>query len=144
MLAHAEITDSELDRDQIEASVLSDGSGAVVSFVGRVRNHDPDASGEVVALEYSAHPDAESILAEVLNEAVSTYSQANQLIRVAAAHRVGRLAVGDAALVVCVAGAHRTNTFELCRDIVEQIKTRVPIWKKQLTADGFGAWVGIS
>lgn len=140
----ARIVESPLDRDEVEALLLGDEMGAVVSFVGRVRNHDPEAQGEVVALEYSAHPDAEAVLAELLREFTQARREGSNPVRVAAVHRIGRLAVGDAALIVSVAAAHRTDTFELCRDLVEEIKARVPIWKKQLTAAGAGAWVGIA
>lgn len=143
MTVFAQIVDVPLDRDALEARLLGDEIGAVVSFVGQVRNHDPEAEDTVVALEYSAHPDAEAILTDVVQQVVADQGSLPNSVRVAVAHRIGRLQVGDAALIVCVAAAHRTETFELCRDIVEQIKARVPIWKKQLTVNGAGSWVGI-
>lgn len=134
------ISEKALDQSEIEQLVLDPSYGAVVTFVGRVRNHDPEASGEVITLEYSAHPDAEKILSEILQEFVSQFPQ----LRIAAFHRIGTLSVGDSALVVCVAAAHRGDTFDVCHQIVEEIKLRVPIWKKQNTVSGESAWVGMS
>lgn len=142
---HWGVQDAPLDRDAIEALVTSDECGAVITFVGRVRNHDPEVEGTVVTLEYSAHPDAQQILGELVTELAS--QSARELgveLHIAAFHRIGRLEVGDAALIVSVAAAHRANTFEVSRELVERIKARVPIWKKQFTASGEAAWVGIS
>src|SRR4051812_3197760 len=93
-------------------------AGAVTTFVGRVRDHDPDAAGEVVALEYSAHPDAEAALHRIA-ETAGTGTGAI----VAVSHRIGRLEVGDAAVVIVVASSHRAEAFEVCRAIIETIKT---------------------
>lgn len=111
-------------------------AGAVTTFVGKVRDHDPDAVGAVTALEYSAHPDAESTLREL----------AERLKResfVAVSHRIGHLAVGDAAVIIAVASAHRGEAFEVCRDIIEAIKVELPVWKRQRHADGTAAWKGL-
>lgn len=134
------ISEQVLNQAAIEELVADPACGAVVSFVGRVRNHDPEATGEVLTLEYSAHPDAERTLANIITE----FSETNPHLRIAAFHRIGTLGVGDSALVVCVTASHRTDTFVACRDIVEQIKLRVPIWKKQHTASGEAVWVGMS
>ena len=132
------ITDQPLIPDDVAVSVLRDDFGAVVTFVGRVRNHDRDVEGDVLALEYTAHPDAETVMTEVVA------SFATEEVQIAAHHRIGKLYVGEAALVVSVASAHRTEVFDLVRDVVEQIKKQVPIWKKQLGSDGSEAWVGLS
>lgn len=112
--------------------------GAETSFVGRVRDHDPDAAGAVTALEYTSHPDAERILGEIAaRAAVRTGSL------VAVSHRIGRLAVGDAAVVIAVASPHRAEAFEACRAVIEDIKRELPVWKRQIEADGTTAWKGI-
>lgn len=112
--------------------------GAETSFVGRVRDHDPDASAAVAALEYSAHPDAERILAEIAERAASRTGSL-----VAVSHRIGRLAVGDAAVVIAVASPHRAEAFDACRAVIEDIKEELPVWKRQIESDGTTAWKGI-
>ena len=136
MTSWAEISESPLDSAAIEARVLDDANGAVVVFKGIIRNHD---HGEAVTLlEYSAHPDA----ARFLEEACETVATAHNL-RTAAAHRVGSLAVGDTALVAAVAAPHRAEAFAACAELVELIKTTVPIWKRQHLAGGTTEWVGL-
>lgn len=112
--------------------------GAETSFVGRVRDHDPDARTAVVALEYSGHPDAEATLRTIAERAVGDTDAI-----VAVSHRIGRLEVGDAAVVIAVAAPHRGEAFAVCRALIEAIKQELPIWKRQLEADGTTAWKGI-
>ncbi|WP_221584160.1 molybdenum cofactor biosynthesis protein MoaE [Microbacterium sp. G2-8] len=112
--------------------------GAEASFVGRVRDHDPDASGTVAALEYTSHPDAERILGEIAARAAQRTGSL-----VAVSHRIGRLAVGDTAVVIAVASAHRAEAFDACREVIEDIKRELPVWKRQIEADGTSAWKGI-
>src|SRR4051812_35043250 len=83
-------------------------AGAVATFVGRVRDHDPSVTGRVVALEYSAHPDAEAVLTRLVEQAALP----DDVLAVAASHRVGRLEVGEIAIVVTVATAHRALAFD--------------------------------
>lgn len=132
------LTSSPLDVDAAQARVLTPAMGAVALFRGVVRDHDSGRSG-VVGLEYTAHPDAERILGEVLAEAHADFPD----VRLWAEHRVGRLAVGDDALVVVAGSAHRREAFAACAELVDRIKARVPIWKKQDYADGTHDWVGI-
>jgi molybdopterin synthase catalytic subunit len=106
--------------------------------VGRVRDHDPDAAAAVVALEYSAHPDAEAALQRIAESAVGSSGAL-----VAVSHRIGRLEVGDAAVVIAVAAAHRAQAFDVCRAIIETIKTELPVWKRQVEADGTATWLGL-
>ncbi|MDR5698783.1 molybdenum cofactor biosynthesis protein MoaE [Agromyces aerolatus] len=118
---------------------VDDGAmGAEVTFVGRVRDHDPDASSRVIALEYSAHPDAETVLQRIAREAVGDTACA-----VAVSHRIGRLAVGEAAVVIAVAAAHRGEAFEVCRALIEAIKRDLPVWKRQVETDGTTTWKGL-
>lgn len=122
------------------AAVDDPRAGAVATFVGRVRDHDPRVDGEVVALEYSAHPDAAAVLARLADEA----GAGEGVLHVALAHRVGRLAVGDPALVAVVATAHRGLAFDVCRDLVESVKAELPVWKREVLADGSHIWAGLT
>jgi molybdopterin synthase catalytic subunit len=134
----ARVSAQPLDLDEHLRAVDDAGAGAVTTFVGRVRDHDPDAAGAVVALEYTAHPDAEAGLARIAADAIGGGGAI-----VAVSHRIGRLAVGDAAVVIAVASSHRAEAFEVCRAVIETIKTDLPVWKRQVEADGTTAWKGL-
>lgn len=136
----ARLESSPLDVGAHLAAVASPRAGAVATFVGTVRDHDPGADGEVAALEYSAHPDAPRILEEIAAELAG----ADGVLGLAVSHRVGRLSVGDVAIVACVATAHRALAFEVCRDLVERVKAEAPVWKKQFAVDGTHTWVGLT
>jgi len=122
--------------EPVEAFVRASANGAVVSFSGVVRDHDGGRS--VSALEYQAHPEAERFIAECCREVAASTG-----LRVAAVHRVGALEIGDTALVAAVAAPHRREAFEACAELVELIKQRVPIWKRQRFRDGVSEWVGL-
>jgi len=134
----AVITEDALDiaghLDAVDDATL----GAVTSFVGRVRDNDPDAAGAVIALEYSAHPDA----AATLHRLAADAAEGTDAV-VAVSHRIGRLQVGDAAVVIAVASGHRAAAFEVCRAVIEAIKRELPVWKRQVEADGTTAWKGM-
>ena len=130
------VTADPIDRAWLEAQVLTAADGALVVFEGVIRDHDHGE--DVTSLDYQAHPDAERFLADVC-ASVATSSG----LRVAAAHRIGHLEVGDVALVAVVAAAHRAEAFAACADLVERIKQGVPIWKRQHLADGPSEWVGL-
>ncbi|MEU7766960.1 molybdenum cofactor biosynthesis protein MoaE [Nocardia sp. NPDC049190] len=130
----ARISDQPLDPAEVEAAVSGPHYGAVVVFTGKVRDHD---GGQAVStLEYSAHPQAERFMRTVCAELATTYG-----LPVAAVHRVGALTIGDLAIVVAVASAHRAEAFAVCAELVDRIKREVPIWKRQLFADGLSEWV---
>lgn len=135
----ARVTDAALDVAAHLADVADPRAGAVATFVGQVRDHDPAVAGRVVGLEYSAHPDAEQVLARLVAGAAAR----DGVLGVAVSHRVGRLGVGEAALVAVVATAHRELAFAVCRDLVEAVKADVPVWKRELLADGTHVWVGL-
>jgi molybdopterin synthase catalytic subunit len=130
------VGEEPLDLAQHLAAVASPAAGAVVTFIGQVRDHDPGVTGPVSSIEYSAHPDAEDILARLVSALPAN-------VLVAVSHRTGRLAVGDLALVACVASAHRDAAYTASRDLIESIKHELPIWKRQLQADGTATWVGL-
>jgi len=133
----ATVTDAPLDRAALEAFVQTSADGAVVTFEGVIRDHD-HGSG-VSALDYEAHPDAEAFLREVCESLA-----AESGLRVAAAHRVGHLVVGDVALIAAVAAPHRADAFAACARLVDEIKQRVPIWKRQHLDDDVSEWVGLA
>ena len=116
--------------------VAQDAAGAVVGFAGVVRNHD--GGRQVLRLDYSAHPHAEQILFEVLAEVAAA---APGVRAVAASHRIGTLAIGDAALVAAVSAEHRAAAFATCARLVDLVKERLPVWKHQFFADGTDEWV---
>jgi molybdopterin synthase catalytic subunit len=131
-----DIRETALSVDEVMSVVSDAAAGGVTLFVGAVRDHDENKS--VTGLEYSAHPTAADLLAEVAEEVAREYD----VLAVAAVHRVGRLAIGDAAVVVATAAAHRGEAFEASRALIDRLKARVPIWKHQLFADGSDEWVG--
>lgn len=151
----AAIVEHPLDLDAHLAAVDDPRLGAVTTFVGRVRNNDPDAGSPVVGLEYSAHPDATATLRRIAAEAEGDAGGAAEVdgggaavgrdagTLVAVSHRVGQLAVGDAAVVIAVASAHRAEAFAVCREIIEAIKRDLPVWKRQHESDGSSSWKGI-
>jgi molybdopterin synthase catalytic subunit len=130
------ISDDPLDSSAIDEFVWSSESGAVVAFQGIVRDHDGGRG--VVSLDYRAHPEAERFLRECCDEVA-----ARSGLRVAAEHRVGSLTIGDLALIAAVAAPHRAEAFAACAELVELIKWRVPIWKRQHFDDGVSEWVGL-
>ena len=138
-VAFTSVTADVLDVAAHHARVDDPRAGAVAAFVGRIRNHDPEASGEVAAIDYTHHPDAGRLLAVIVARVGAQLDPAGAAT-VAASHRVGRLEVGDVALVCCVATPHRELAFALCPAIVEAIKAELPIWKQQFEASGRAVW----
>jgi len=135
---------AEVSADPVDPAVLLElvarpVAGASALFVGTVRDHDPQAAGEVVGLDYSCHPSAPERIGEIVAAALGSA----QDVRVAAVHRIGRLAVGEVAFVVAVSSAHRALAFELCERVVERVKRELPIWKQQFEADGSYRWSGL-
>jgi molybdopterin synthase catalytic subunit len=135
----ARISAEPLDVAAHLAAVSSPQAGAVATFVGQVRDHDPDAVGEVVRLDYSAHPDASAVLERLAREIAAD----DGVLGLAVSHRVGNLGVGDVAIVTCVSTAHRDLACRLCRELVERVKAELPVWKRQVVSDGSHTWIGI-
>jgi molybdopterin synthase catalytic subunit len=133
----AAVGEAPLDVAEHAALVERAAAGAVVTFAGVVRDHDGGRS--VRGLEYSAHPSAEKVVAEVAAE-IAASSQGVRAIAVS--HRVGRLAIGDVALACAVAADHRREAFETCAELVEEVKRLLPVWKHQVFTDGTDEWVG--
>lgn len=137
MIALLDVRDTPLSVEEVLAAVEDPAAGGVVSFTGLVRA--TDGGREVVALEYSAHPTAQAVLRSVAEAVVRDVP----VVRVAALHRVGRLAVGDVAVVVAASAAHRDQAFTAARRLIDDLKAQVPIWKDQRFADGTREWVGL-
>lgn len=135
----ARLVDTEISGSEHEALVRNAAAGAVVVFVGVVRDHDHGES--VVSLHYSSHPSAESVLEAVVAEVVG---RADGVRAVAVSHRIGDLVVGDTAFVVAVSADHRRAAFAACADLVEEVKARLPVWKRQVFVDGRDEWVGMA
>jgi molybdopterin synthase catalytic subunit len=124
-----------LDVARHEAAVDDAAAGARVVFCGVVR--DVDGGRDVVELEYQGHPTADAVLREIAAE----FGADPEVVAVAVSHRVGRLDIGDVALVAAVATAHRAEAFAICGRLVDEVKHRLPIWKRQVFADGSDEWV---
>lgn len=122
--------------DEIAALVAAPEAGAVVTFVGTVRDH---ARGRAVRwLDYEAYTaGCVPIFAQIADEMRARW----HVIAVAIHHRVGHLAVGDASVVIAVSAAHRQDAFAACEYAIDHLKMRAPIWKKEAYADG-EVWIG--
>jgi len=129
------ITGAPVDLPSLLAEVEAPERGAVAAFVGRVRNHH--AGRGVLRLGYSAYgPMAEAECGRIVAEAETRWP-----VAIGLRHRVGSLAIGDIAVAVVAASAHRDAAFAACRHVIEEVKRRVPVWKREYYADGAEAWV---
>ena len=131
-----DIRDTPLDVAEVMSAVGDTAAGGITLFVGAVRDHD--VNRDVVGLDYTAHPTALAQLAEVADRVAKEYD----VLALAAVHRVGTLAIGDAAVIVATAAPHRGEAFEASRALIDDLKATVPIWKHQIFADGTDEWVG--
>jgi len=130
------LSSSVLDLAALVGRVQSPSRGGIACFVGTVRDHHGGRS--VVRLEYSAYEAmAEAECARIVAEAEARWPCA-----IALEHRTGTLQVGDTAVAIAAASAHRDEAFAACRYVIEELKRRVPIWKREYFADGTVEWVG--
>lgn len=133
----AEVSETPLDPARSAGQVGHDAAGAVVTFSGVVRNHD---LGQAVdSIEYNSHPLANEILRTLADELTGREG----IHAIGVAHRVGHLQVGDIALVAVVAAEHRGQAFQATIDLVDEVKKRLPVWKKQHFSDGHTEWTGL-
>ncbi|MDR6173033.1 molybdopterin synthase catalytic subunit [Nocardioides zeae] len=130
------VRDAALSVDEVLAALDHPAAGGVDLFIGRVRDHD--GGQEVGALDYTAHPGALTALHEVCAEVAEEFD----VKALAVVHRTGALVVGDLAVVLGTAAAHRGVAFDATRALIDRLKARVPIWKHQQYADGSDSWVG--
>lgn len=139
-LALIDVRDTALSVDEVLAAVRGPRAGAVALFLGTVRDHTPDEPGSVVTgLEYTAHPTA---LPELLAVAEQVAAEHPECV-LAAVHRTGQLAVGEIAVITAASSPHRGEAFAACRALIDTLKERVPIWKREEFGDGSHTWVGI-
>ena len=131
-----DIRDTPLDVSEVLTALSDAAAGGISLFVGAVRDHDNNLG--VTGLEYSAHPTALAHLRSVAERVAKEYD----VLAVAAVHRTGTLAIGDAAVIVATAAAHRGEAFDASRALIDELKSTVPIWKHQSFADGTESWVG--
>lgn len=130
------VVEAPLDVNDVIRAVADPAAGAIVSFIGTVR--DNSLGKAVSGLTYEAYPAAaEKMLARVADEIAERWG----LRRVAIIHRVGHLSVGEASVVIAVAAPHRHAAFEACEYVIVRLKEIVPIWKKEFYADG-AVWIG--
>jgi molybdopterin synthase catalytic subunit len=129
------LTREPIALEALVAAVAAPERGGCVVFLGQVRDHH--AGRGVLGLEYSAYePMAETVTAAILTEARDRWP-----VEVGLRHRLGSLAIGETAVAVVAAGGHRDEAFAACRYVIEEVKRRVPIWKRERYADGTEAWV---
>jgi molybdopterin synthase catalytic subunit len=131
------VREEPLSVDEVFAAVTDPEAGGIALFVGTVRAQDGGRG--VAGLGYSAHPSVLDDLRAVAEEVVA----AHPVRALAAVHRVGDLAVGDLAVVVGVSCPHRGDAFAAARMLIDELKSRVPIWKHQVFDDGGDEWVGL-
>jgi molybdopterin synthase catalytic subunit len=136
VVPRARVTSEELSLDALVRAVEHAGAGAVVTFVGTVR--DTSEGRPVSKLEYEAY---ESMAVAELGRIVSEIERELPVVRVAVHHRVGALDVGDAAVICAASAPHRGEAFRACRLAIDRTKERVPIWKREHGPDG-PYWVG--
>jgi molybdopterin synthase catalytic subunit len=130
------IRSESLGLDELIAEVAHSGAGGIATFLGVVRN--VNEGRDVTLLEYEAYgsmaeAELDRILAEIRVELPG--------VRVSATHRIGALRIGDAAVACAASAAHRSEAFEACRLLIDRIKGRLPIWKREHGPDG-PYWVG--
>jgi molybdopterin synthase catalytic subunit len=130
------VVDRLISAAELARELTGEGHGATVTFEGRVR--DRNRGRRVVRLHYEAYvPMAEETLHAIAAEAAARFGVGG----VAALHRTGSLEIGEASVAIAVAAAHRGDAFDAARYVIEQIKTRLPIWKREEYADGSSEWL---
>jgi molybdopterin synthase catalytic subunit len=131
-----QLTRSAIDHHALTESIRQDGCGAVVTFLGTVR--DLTGSRVTLALDYEAYsPMAERKMAEIEADTRSRWPVADMAI----VHRLGRLEVGEISVAVAVSCPHRGQAFDACRHAIDRLKELVPIWKQEHWADGRTEWI---
>jgi molybdopterin synthase catalytic subunit/molybdopterin converting factor small subunit len=130
------ISDAPLDLSAAAAEVASDEAGAVATFVGTVRRSS--RGRDVLYLEYEAFAEmAEPMLARLADELIAKHG----LCRLAIHHRVGRVEIGEASVVIAVSAAHRAAALDACHEAIDTLKNTIPLWKKEVYAGG-EEWIG--
>jgi len=132
-----EIVHTPIDVEAVLESVRDPGAGALDLFLGTTRNQTKGRS--VLWLEYEAYePMARGLMERIAREAGERWG----ITKISIVHRIGRVAVGETSVAIAVSSAHRNEAFLACRYAIDDLKKNVPIWKKEVFADG-GHWVGM-
>jgi len=130
------LTEGPVNLTAVVVEVVDDRAGAIATFQGTVRAQSRGRG--VIALEYEAYEDmAEAVMAEIAEEVMARY----ELCKVAAMHRVGRVEVGGTSVAIAVSAPHRQDALAACADVIDALKERVPLWKKELYESG-EEWIG--
>jgi MoaE-MoaD fusion protein len=130
------LTQSQVDLATVVAEVTDERAGAIATFLGTVRSQS--RGRDVIALEYEAYEEmAEEVMAEIAADVKARY----ELSEVAIAHRLGRVEIGEASVAIAVSAPHRHDALAACRDVIDTLKERVPLWKKELYESG-EEWIG--
>ena len=130
------LTRTPLSIDRLVAQVSSPACGGTCVFLGTVRN-GPEENG-VTAIEYSAYEEmVEAEFGRLVGDAAKRWPET----RIAVQHRLGTIPAGEASIGIAAAAPHRAQAFEACRFVIEEVKRRIPVWKKELRLDGSEVWV---
>jgi MoaE-MoaD fusion protein len=130
------LTEEPIDLDAVVADVADERAGAIATFVGTTRIESRGRT--VLHLDYEAYAGmAEQVMAEIADELCARYD----LCRVAITHRVGRVGIGEASVAIAVSAPHRHDALVACRDAIDTLKDRVPLWKKEVY-EGGEEWIG--
>src|SRR6266705_6689963 len=130
------LTRTPISLDALLADVSSPACGGTCAFLGTVRD-GPDEHG-VTAIEYSAYEEmVEAEFGRLLADARDRWPE----VRIAVRHRLGTIPVGEASIAIVAAAPHRAQAFEACRYVIEEVKRRVPVWKREIRRDGSEVWV---
>jgi molybdopterin synthase catalytic subunit len=130
------LVEGPIDAEAVAAEVADDLAGAVATFQGTVRSQSRGRA--VIALEYEAYSGmAENVMDEIADEVKSRY----KLCAVAVTHRLGRVEIGETSVAIAVSAPHRQDALAACRDVIDALKERVPLWKKELY-EGGEEWIG--
>ncbi len=130
------LTDEPIELNELLAFVGDPAAGAVATFIGTTRDHNEGRS--ILSLDYEAYPGmAEREMARLGEEAEEKW----QITRMAMVHRIGNVPIGEASVVIAVSAPHRDDAFKACRYAIDELKKRVPIWKKEIYRGG-EVWIG--
>jgi molybdopterin synthase catalytic subunit/molybdopterin converting factor small subunit len=130
------LVEGPIDVEAVAAEVADEGAGAIATFQGTVRSRSRGRN--VIALEYEAYSGmAEQVMAEIAHEVKARY----ELCAVAVTHRLGRVEIGETSVAIAVSAPHRHDALAACKDVIDALKERVPLWKKELY-EGGEEWIG--
>jgi molybdopterin synthase catalytic subunit len=130
------LTRSPISMDDLVGEVAHPGCGGTCLFLGTVRNGPGE--GGVTAIDYSAYEEMVEVeFGRLVADASARWPEA----RIAVRHRLGTIPVGEASIAIAAAAPHRAQAFEACRFVIEEVKRRIPVWKKELRMDGTEVWV---